>query len=214
MYEPVQDSCVTILKPNFVMQNSYEQQSDIDIEDLSKTDHSEEQQQQQQQQQQEQPPDKPPRRNRLRKLENSFKMRQNSNDNCIDIDHINLESERNYKNKYITISVQTSPIVPYRLRIFPKMCSMDEKENSQNKLKTCCRIISQIFLSQIGLTITLILWALLGAAGFYSTEGYYFFLLSNHPMFHNSYISIMLTGLNKNEVTYLYFLYRELLYKK
>lgn len=172
MYEPVTDTHVTILKPNFAIQNCYEQQSDIDIEDLSKTDVSEENHEEQPVASQEeliQPPEKPPRRNKLKKLED-FKMRQNNVDNFIDIDHINLESERNYKNRFLTVSVQTSPIVPYRLRLLPKMCSIDEKY-SENKLKCCCRVISQLFLSQVGLTITLISWALLGAAGFYNTEG-------------------------------------------
>lgn len=187
VYEPVTDDThVTILKPNFVIKNCYEhqqqhqQQCDIDIEDLSKTDVSEEnlndEQQQREEQQmaisredllQQQPPEKPPRRNKLKRLE---KMHKDGN-NCIDIDHINLESERNYKNRFKSIHIQTSPIVPYRLRIFPKMCSVQDEKFNQNQLKTFFRIISQLFLSQFGLTMTLLFWALVGAAGFYNTEG-------------------------------------------
>lgn len=179
MYEPVTDDThVTILKPNFVIKDYYEQQCDIDIEDLSKTDISEENLNDEQpvasREDLIQPPEKPPRRNKLKRLE---KMRQDSN--CIDIEHINLESERNYKNRFKSISIQTSPIVPYRLRIFPKMCSVQDEKFNQNQFKTFCRILSQLFLSQFGLTITLITWALLGAAGFYNTEGISIFNRNN-----------------------------------
>lgn len=100
----------------------------------------------------------------------------NGDSSCIDVDHINLESERNYKNKYVSIGVQTSPLVPYRLRFWPKgssnvKCNPDESGCSKLQLKCCCHTFSRLCLSQIGLTIMLVFWALLGAAAFFYTEG-------------------------------------------
>lgn len=172
MYEPVVENCVTILSPKLVNQKKFEQHEPD--EDIVRTDGSDV------------VPEKPPRRNKFKKLKTQDSLEyqrynignynmQSNGDNCIDIDHINLETERNYKNKFITIGIQTSPIVPYRLRIWPRKSTIatchSEEKSPKKALRGCCKILSQWFLSQIGLTIILIFWALLGAAGFYKTEG-------------------------------------------
>ncbi|XP_063911802.1 uncharacterized protein LOC135128699 isoform X2 [Zophobas morio] len=103
-------------------------------------------------------------------------MKTGNGDTCIDIDHVNLEAN-NYKNKYTNASVQTSPLIPYRLRFWPRStCDLkcDPNESScctKVRLTCCCRILSQWVLSQVGLTMVVISWALLGAYAFYKTEG-------------------------------------------
>lgn len=104
------------------------------------------------------------------------RMRNGSGDSCIDVDHINIPSERNFKIKRVSTAVQTSPLIPYRLRFWPKAsgsvkCDPEKHACSIIHFQCCCRTISQLFLSQIGLTIVLVLWALAGAAAFYYTEG-------------------------------------------
>lgn len=104
------------------------------------------------------------------------KMITGNGDTCIDVDHVHLENCRNYKNKHVSIGTQTSPLVPYRLRFWPKgsrnvKCDPSQSSCSKVQLKCCCRTFSQLFLSQIGLTVVLVIWALVGAAGFFYTEG-------------------------------------------
>lgn len=103
-------------------------------------------------------------------------MRNGNGESCIDVDHINIQSERNCKGKRVSTGVQTTPLVPYRLRFWPKAsggvkCDPDGSACSVVHFRCCCRTISQFFLSQIGLTFVLVLWALAGAAAFYYTEG-------------------------------------------
>lgn len=182
MYEPVSDGCVTIITPNYGNKRTYSQSdaeedcTNVPFSDCNRNN--------------EQPPQKPPRRNKLQKQANKAsslncaalnrrnceKMRTGNGDNYIDVDHITLESERNYKNRFNSVGVQTSQLLPYRLRFWPKLVSdfkCDPSGNSsiKNKLKCCGRTLSQWFLSQIGLLIILFNWALLGAAAFYKTEG-------------------------------------------
>lgn len=102
-------------------------------------------------------------------------MKNGSNEACVDIDHIHLETN-NYKNKFKNSSVQTSPLIPYRLRFWPKTscdykCNPSENNCTKIRLTCCCRLLSQWILSQIGLTIVVISWALLGAFAFYKAEG-------------------------------------------
>jgi hypothetical protein len=107
---------------------------------------------------------------------NSTKMKSENGDTCIDVDHVTLEAN-NYKNKYTNASVQTSPLIPYRLRFWPRStCDVkcDPNENgccTKIRLTCCCRILSQWVLSQVGLTVVVLSWALLGAFAFYKTEG-------------------------------------------
>lgn len=108
--------------------------------------------------------------------EKCSRMRNGSGESCIDVDHINIQSEKNFKNKRVSTAVQTSPLVPYRLRFWPKApktakCDPEKHACSIVHFQCCCRTISQFFLSQIGLTLVLVLWALAGAAAFYYTEG-------------------------------------------
>lgn len=177
MYEPVADSCVTILTPKYKLKNSFDH-SDVEDEptriQFGETADT--------------APEKPPRRHKFQKLktQNSLedqlayqrydKMGSGKGDNCIHIDHIHLESERNYKNKFQNIGIQTSPLVPYRLRFWPVRASYvkcPEESCAKDKIKFCFKTLSQWFLSQIGLTLILLVWALLGAAAFYKTEGWY-----------------------------------------
>ncbi|RZB38956.1 uncharacterized protein BDFB_010321, partial [Asbolus verrucosus] len=102
-------------------------------------------------------------------------MKNGNGETCIDIDHINLEAN-NYKNKYTSASVQTSPLIPYRLRFWPRStcdfkCDPSESSCTKIRLTCCCRVLSQWVLSQVGLTIIVLTWALLGAFAFYKTEG-------------------------------------------
>lgn len=130
----------------------------------------------------EQPPENPPRQNKIQSSfdcsvlnrRNCDKMRTGNGDNYVDVDHITLESERNYKNRFHSIGVQTSALLPYRLRFFPKFhtyLGCDPSSSLTNKLCFCGKTLSQCLFSQVGLTFILINWALLGAAAFYKTEG-------------------------------------------
>lgn len=103
-------------------------------------------------------------------------MRNGNGDSCIDVDHINVQSEKSSKIKRVSTAVQTSPLIPYRLRFWPKAprsvkCDPEKHACSIVHFQCCCRTLSQWFLSQIGLTVVLVLWALAGAAAFYYTEG-------------------------------------------
>ncbi|KRT86259.1 hypothetical protein AMK59_1958 [Oryctes borbonicus] len=99
-------------------------------------------------------------------------MRTGSGDKCIDIDHITLE--RNYKNKKLNVATQTSHVVPYRLKFWPKLTGTlkcGEDARALEHVACCCRTLSQWCLSQVGLALILVCWALLGAFAFYQTEG-------------------------------------------
>lgn len=178
MYEPVSDNCVTILAPKYKLKNSFDH-SDVDEESgrITYDDRTD------------QVPEKPPRRHKFQKLktENSLeepvsncaykkseKMGSGKGDNCINIDQIHLDADKNYRNKFQSVGIQTSPLVPYRLRFWPVRPShfkCPEESTTKDKLKFCFRTLSQWFLSQIGLTLILIVWGLLGAAAFFKTEG-------------------------------------------
>ncbi|XP_022901546.1 uncharacterized protein [Onthophagus taurus] len=108
-----------------------------------------------------------------RKEESGVTMRTGTGDRCIDIDHITL-GHNNYKNKKQSVATQTCQVVPYRLKFWPKSevrikCAGDAKV--LDHVQCCCRTLSQLLLSQVGLTIILLSWALLGAFAFYQTEG-------------------------------------------
>ncbi|KAF5296955.1 hypothetical protein FQR65_LT10107 [Abscondita terminalis] len=176
MYEPVSDGCVTYINSKYGNKITYDQ-SDVEedctncvYEDCNKIN--------------EQPPEKPPRRSKIQSSfdcavfnrRNCDKMRTGNVDNYIDVDHITLESERNYKNRFHSIGVQTSTLLPYRLRFFPKFhsdidCVAPSGSSFINKLCFCGKTLSQCLFSQVGLTFILVNWALLGAAAFYKTEG-------------------------------------------
>lgn len=187
MYEPVSDSCVTIVGPRHSMgtqQHQQHEQSDADDESAPNTissipiDDTKDQRS----------PRRLPRRKKNRapsiNQHNTAdcpvyknhkiidEMRTGNGDKCIDIDQITLE--RNYKNKKLHVSTQTSQVVPYRLKFWPKItsttkCTGDAK--AIERMTCCCRTFSQWCLSQIGLTIILFCWALFGALAFYQTEG-------------------------------------------
>lgn len=116
-------------------------------------------------------------------------MRNGNGDSCIDVDNINIQSEKTFRIKRVSTAVQTSPLVPYRLRFWPKAsgngkCDPDKHVCSIVHFQCCCRTISQFFLSQIGLTLVLVLWALAGAAAFYYTEGEFKNGLFSYPFLH------------------------------
>lgn len=99
-------------------------------------------------------------------------MKTGNGDVCLDIGHLNIT---NCKIKKTDASVQTLHLIPYRLRFLPGT-DCDVKvgpcENScALRCSFCCRIFSQWILSQIGLSIIVVLWALLGALAFFYTEG-------------------------------------------
>uniref|UniRef100_A0A6P7FJD9 Uncharacterized protein LOC114330851 isoform X1 n=2 Tax=Diabrotica virgifera virgifera TaxID=50390 RepID=A0A6P7FJD9_DIAVI len=168
MYEPVLDRCVTstIIKPSrhptddFLI-NEYGENNDLEPP----------------------PPERPPRRHgKISKQNGSqetnaylspVKMRPSNGDTTtIDVDHMKLT---NNKNKKVDASVQTLHIVPYRLRFVPGTdCDVKLSPSEKScalKLACCCRLLSQWILSQIGLSMILVVWALLGAYAFYNTEG-------------------------------------------
>ncbi|KAL3265272.1 hypothetical protein HHI36_009482 [Cryptolaemus montrouzieri] len=98
----------------------------------------------------------------------------NGDTSCLDIDHITFEN--NYKHKSADASIQTSPLIPYRLRLWPRFsCDMkyDPKKESCTVvgLQCGCKAITQWIFCQMGLTVIVFGWALLGAYAFYKTEG-------------------------------------------
>lgn len=99
-------------------------------------------------------------------------MKTSNGDSCIDIGHLNID---NYKIKKFDASVQTLHIIPYRLRFLPGTdCDADFRPSENNctlRCICCCRIFSQWILSQIGLSIIVVIWALLGALSFFYAEG-------------------------------------------
>ncbi|XP_056639936.1 uncharacterized protein LOC130447247 [Diorhabda sublineata] len=167
MYEPVLDRCVTttIIKPK---RHSID---DVCIYDSTNKIS------------QDSPPEKPSRRqNKFSKhiysqkeneMSSSAKMlTANGDKTTIDIEQRNLDNTKNKKND---ASVQTLHLVPYRLRFVPGTeCDVKLSPSETNcalKLTCCCRMFSQWILSQVGLSIIVFTWALLGAYAFYKTEG-------------------------------------------
>ncbi|XP_057657974.1 uncharacterized protein LOC130894939 isoform X2 [Diorhabda carinulata] len=167
MYEPVLDRCVTttIIKPK---RHSID---DVCIYDSTNKIS------------QDSPPEKPSRRqNKFSKhiysqkgneMSSSAKMlTANGDKTTIDIEQRNLDNSKNKKND---ASVQTLHLVPYRLRFVPGTeCDVKLSPSETNcalKLTCCCRMFSQWILSQVGLSIIVFTWALLGAYAFYKTEG-------------------------------------------
>ncbi|KAG5880759.1 hypothetical protein JTB14_010942 [Gonioctena quinquepunctata] len=166
MYEPVLDRCVTttLIKPSKLPIDEYSIYGYADKNDSP-------------------PPEKPPRRHSRAMKQASRhesnrdsgppKMRTGNGDSCVDIDHMNIE--HNLKNKKTDAAVQTSHLVPYRLRFLPGTnCDVKLSPSETNcalKLKCCCRIVSRWILSQVGLTVVVVIWALLGALAFFKTEG-------------------------------------------
>ncbi|CAG9762431.1 unnamed protein product [Ceutorhynchus assimilis] len=128
------------------------------------------------------PPLKPPRKFQRRlSLRNSFpgekSNKMKNSELYVDVDHIHVGLTNSIKTEpaIVNAAVQTSHLVPYRLRFWPKTdCDfkLSPSETSCSlKLKCCFKIVSQWLLSQIGLTIVVIIWALIGAYAFYNTEG-------------------------------------------
>ncbi|XP_050298086.1 potassium channel subfamily K member 6-like isoform X2 [Anthonomus grandis grandis] len=129
------------------------------------------------------PPVKPPRKFQRRlSLRNSFsenpiKMKNGNGDYCVDVDHIHVGFKTSCKGEQTIANaeVQTTHLVPYRLRFWPRTdCDFKLSPSETNcalKFKCCLKILSQWILSQAGLTIIVVTWALIGAYAFYITEG-------------------------------------------
>ncbi|KAH1019577.1 hypothetical protein HUJ04_009371 [Dendroctonus ponderosae] len=104
-------------------------------------------------------------------------MKNGTGDFYVDMDHIQVGFRGTAKGEQTTAEaeVQTTHLVPYRLRFWPRTdCKfkLGPSESSCSlKCKCCCQLLSQWMLSQVGLTIVVIIWALLGAYAFYVTEG-------------------------------------------
>lgn len=215
MYEPVADSCVTILT-RFSDCGEYQQTSSVVHSDDESRTHREEKEIKNNDNKIRANviPEKPPRRIKLQKLNQSCPRQSDniappspaspalcmatadSGKNCSnehkaddtmrtkdehkvdleDINRLSVESERNYKNKFLSVGVQVSPLPPYRLRVLPqsmrKVKSDPEKcDCSKGRAALCCTATGRWMFSQCGLTVIIITWALLGAAAFHETEG-------------------------------------------
>lgn len=100
------------------------------------------------------------------------KMKSINGDACLDIDHLDLGK---YKIKKVDANTQTLHLIPYRLRFLPVTdcdVKLGPSENNYTlRCQCCCRLFSQWILSQVGLTIIVVIWALLGALAFFYTEG-------------------------------------------
>lgn len=167
MYEPVLDRCVTttIIKP-----------SRLPTDDFSINDYGE---YEEKTVLSPQPEETHRRQSNLANGQDRYedspirKMRAENGDTTISVDHMTIE--QNYKNKKHDASVQTLHLIPYRLRFVPGFdCDVKLSPSEKNcilKLNCCCRIFSQWILSQVGLTMVVMTWALLGAYAFYHTEG-------------------------------------------
>ncbi|XP_030752320.1 uncharacterized protein LOC115879565 [Sitophilus oryzae] len=135
------------------------------------------------------PPVKPPRRHQRRlSLRNSFsggehssKMKNGGGGNSdfiVDVDHIEIglrDNSKKTESSYSDVGVQTTHLVPYRLRFWPRTdCDFKISHSDAScmlKCHCCMKLVSQWILSQVGLTIIVITWALLGAYAFFKTEG-------------------------------------------
>ncbi|CAH1159549.1 unnamed protein product [Phaedon cochleariae] len=98
-------------------------------------------------------------------------MRPGNGDHSVEVDHV----DNGLKNRRVDASVQTTHLVPYRLRFLPPT-SCDVKLGPSEpscalRISCCCRVLSQWLLSQIGLSLVVVVWALLGALAFFNTEG-------------------------------------------
>lgn len=100
------------------------------------------------------------------------KMRTSNGEACINIGHVNIN---NCKIKTHDASAQTLHLVPYRLKFLPGTdCDVKlgpSEKNCTLRCNCCCRIFSQWILSQVGLSLLVVIWALLGALAFFYTEG-------------------------------------------
>lgn len=122
--------------------------------------------------------------NQFRKsYDENQKLQKHNEEYKVDLDDINrmtIECEKNFKNiNFVSVSVQATPYPPYRLRILPKRrrkikSDREKCDCSKDKINSCCITTSRWMFSQCGLTIIIIIWALLGAAAFHETEGLYF----------------------------------------
>lgn len=188
MYEPVADTCVTILPKST---NDFIFSDEESIKEVKNTDNRIKAN----------APEKPPRRIKLQKLNlkkeyNNEIPRHNitdkntkNHDNLehkIDLEDVNrltLENEKHFKKEYkkfVSVSVQATPSPPYRLRLFPKRSrkiksAPENCDCNKDRIGFCCVTISRVMFSQCGLTVIIIIWALLGAAAFHETEGMFLF---------------------------------------
>lgn len=100
-----------------------------------------------------------------------------NSDFIVDVDHIEIGLRDNSKKteSYSDVGVQTTHLVPYRLRFWPRTdCDFKISHSDAScmlKCHCCMKLVSQWILSQVGLTIIVITWALLGAYAFFKTEG-------------------------------------------
>ncbi|XP_076252528.1 uncharacterized protein LOC143191389 [Rhynchophorus ferrugineus] len=181
MYKPVQHNCppTTVTQPT-------KYPSFTQIYNFRTTDADNNLYESNNNQKEECPPVKPPRKHQRRlSLHNSLsgerpgKMKKTPGDGeyVVDVDHIKVSFEDGKKIPALNIDVgvQTTHLIPYRLRFFPRL-SCNYKINHSDagcmlKCQCCLKVFSQWVLSQIGLTIIVITWALLGAYAFFKTEG-------------------------------------------
>ncbi|KAL1506703.1 hypothetical protein ABEB36_006017 [Hypothenemus hampei] len=104
-------------------------------------------------------------------------MKNGKGDFYVDVDHIHVGFTNSNKPERTTtnVGVQTTHLIPYRLRFWPKTdCNFKLSPSNTScglKCKSCLKIFSQCLLSQVGLTIMVTIWALVGAYAFYITEG-------------------------------------------
>ncbi|CAG9856852.1 unnamed protein product [Phyllotreta striolata] len=159
MYEPVLDRCVTttIIEPTRLPVDEFSIDEDSPPPGKPARKHG-----------------KPPRRDSHEEPPIG-KMRGTENGDATTIDVDQMTKEQNIKNRKLDASVQTLHLVPYRLRFVPGLrCDVKLSPSERNcalKLGCCCRIFGQWALSQVGLTVVVVIWALLGACAFYYTEG-------------------------------------------
>lgn len=109
--------------------------------------------------------------------ENPLKMRNGIGDYYADVEHIRVGlmpcPKKPNGAPTADAEVQTTHLVPYRLRFWPR-CNFKlgpSETSCALKCQCCLMVLGQWLLSQAGLTIILVIWALLGAYAFYVTEG-------------------------------------------
>lgn len=134
--------------------------------------------------------------------ENPLKMRNGIGDYYADFEHIRVGLMPGPKKPNdaptADAEVQTTHLVPYRcftptlrfknilefllffrLRFWPR-CNFKlgpSETSCALKCQCCLMVLGQWLLSQAGLTIILVIWALLGAYAFYVTEGNNYWIL-------------------------------------
>ncbi|XP_066245433.1 potassium channel subfamily K member 6-like isoform X1 [Euwallacea similis] len=177
MYQPVHTECLSSVNPQKYL--SFTQISTVNIMDLDNRRHGDDRGNNNNVIE-----DQKPSIIRRFSLRNSFsgdnpsEMRTGTGDFYVDIDHIHLGLTNSISKGEPSIAdaeVQTTHLVPYRLRLWPKTdCDfkLSPAETSCSlRCKCCLQVFSQWLLSQAGLTLILFIWALLGAFAFYNTEG-------------------------------------------